>query len=505
MSAFCLAFAQRTQTISNFSQNQSVGEGVIPDTTELRWMGFSDGGEIIFFNSDTTNLIYEEAITGSGSSYHAIFQHPDGRLIVMIDSAQGVGERDYYEFQPFLRSKSLVQRTNAAYLASACVLPNGRIFSITGNGNSAPGYLYEQDFSNGTDSLLMQLPYASGNPVNIVYRPSTDELLVFNGAIDSVFVIDYNNKTFQQVSANLLVDGTLKATYLDGENLVIASNDLYNVDLTQGYDLSLSPTTLIDYLSDLDNLDLIIESDSVFICAGDSGVLTSRFQSPYQLWYQDGLPTTITSSALVVNTPGTYRLLVQMDTTGLRFMWSEEVTVIQNPAPAPVIGLGSDTVQVGQSVQMSNNGTTGVATWDLGNGFQVIGNNISYTYLTAGTFVVSLTVDLNGCLATVLDTIVVLPTVSNELAIGSSNLNLIVAPNPVNEEVRISVQTQTSGSLQLEIVDMLGKRVAILQNGSVAAGTMNFQVPTLHLPDGIYFVKVNSETERQVAKLVVSH
>ncbi|MEM1042728.1 MAG: penicillin acylase family protein [Bacteroidota bacterium] len=79
-----------------------------------------------------------------------------------------------------------------------------------------------------------------------------------------------------------------------------------------------------------------------------------------------------------------------------------------------------------------------------------------------------------------------------------------VYPNPpVGEVTRVVVEMPTAGTMQLEVIDVLGRTVATLRNGAMAEGTHELEVSTRDLGSGVYFVRLRADGQTQTRKLTV--
>ncbi|MFC2170707.1 carboxypeptidase regulatory-like domain-containing protein, partial [Calditrichota bacterium] len=67
-------------------------------------------------------------------------------------------------------------------------------------------------------------------------------------------------------------------------------------------------------------------------------------------------------------------------------------------------------------------------------------------------------------------------------------------PNPFNSEVHVTVDIPYQTSLNITVMDILGREVALLQEGNMIPGTHNFQWSAYQDASGIYFIRVSSGT-----------
>ncbi len=70
-----------------------------------------------------------------------------------------------------------------------------------------------------------------------------------------------------------------------------------------------------------------------------------------------------------------------------------------------------------------------------------------------------------------------------------------VSPNPIRQRGSVMLTVRKSQVVQLELVDLLGRRVALLHNGRLAAGQQQrFEVDGSGLPSGVYLLRAVGES-----------
>ncbi len=101
-------------------------------------------------------------------------------------------------------------------------------------------------------------------------------------------------------------------------------------------------------------------------------------------------------------------------------------------------------------------------------------------------------------------------TVPDSLFISSArsitvpvNHELSVFPNPFNNTARINFTIDASAQINLQVFDVLGRRVADLANEVLPAGTHSFSFHGEFLSSGIYFVSLSTPTSIKTTKLVL--
>jgi hypothetical protein len=65
----------------------------------------------------------------------------------------------------------------------------------------------------------------------------------------------------------------------------------------------------------------------------------------------------------------------------------------------------------------------------------------------------------------------------------------LAGPNPFRERTRLAVTLDTPGPLTAEVFDAVGRRVALLHDGPLAAGPHVFDVEGTSLPSGVYVAR----------------
>lgn len=76
-------------------------------------------------------------------------------------------------------------------------------------------------------------------------------------------------------------------------------------------------------------------------------------------------------------------------------------------------------------------------------------------------------------------------------------------PNPANGRAYLQYSLQQPANLQLEVINMIGKRVAVEVLHNVAAGVAEIEVA--NLPEGVYFVRLSNQEMSATRRLVVKH
>ena len=76
-------------------------------------------------------------------------------------------------------------------------------------------------------------------------------------------------------------------------------------------------------------------------------------------------------------------------------------------------------------------------------------------------------------------------------------------PNPFVQSTVIRYQLPVKAKVRLRIYDISGRMVKVLVNGDQTAGEYKVEWTTKGLTSGIYFVKLEAGTQKQVKKLIL--
>lgn len=78
-------------------------------------------------------------------------------------------------------------------------------------------------------------------------------------------------------------------------------------------------------------------------------------------------------------------------------------------------------------------------------------------------------------------------------------------PNPASGTTTIMFNLSDAGKADLKLFDVMGREVATLASGEMAAGTHQVSVDAAHLPAGIYYYRLTTEHGASSKKMIVSH
>jgi glucose/arabinose dehydrogenase len=234
----------------------------------------------------------------------------------------------------------------------------------------------------------------------------------------------------------------------------------------------------------------ISASGPLTTCSGDNLILSTG-NNPlltYE-WTKDGItiPSATASNFSPVQS-GVYTVKV---TNSAGTSTSQEVSVTVNPTPEVSIeGLNSNYCQFNEQVPLTlipQGGTlSGIGVNESNNTFDPVLAGI-------GVFDISYTfTDLNGCTGSSTSIVTVEACVGVEETI---NENILVAPNPFNEVVL--VRSINNESINVSLFNSLGQII----ESTVQQGT-SIEIDTRELPQGIYYLNVNTMQGKIVKRLV---
>ncbi len=141
--------------------------------------------------------------------------------------------------------------------------------------------------------------------------------------------------------------------------------------------------------------------------------------------------------------------------------------------PNPIVTANSGSICVGNSFTITASGAT---TYSYSGGSSVVSPTTTTSYTVTGA-------NANGCRGNA-TSIVTVNTCVGILEIENPNA-LSVYPNPISSELNISINAKSFENITMQIVNVLGE--VILTKAIV---TINSQINTTKLPEGVYFVNI---------------
>jgi ELWxxDGT repeat protein len=95
--------------------------------------------------------------------------------------------------------------------------------------------------------------------------------------------------------------------------------------------------------------------------------------------------------------------------------------------------------------------------------------------------------------------------VANEPSTTPQSVRLLAPhPNPAQDHATISFEIAEAGTVRVEVFDVLGRRVALLADGPVAAGEHSLTWKAGTLPSGLYLVRLTSGDTAETQRLTLA-
>ncbi len=95
---------------------------------------------------------------------------------------------------------------------------------------------------------------------------------------------------------------------------------------------------------------------------------------------------------------------------------------------------------------------------------------------------------------------------SDQIKVGKAKINDFILnqnfPNPFNPSTTFSVEVIIPGYFEIAVYDLVGKEVQTLHKGTLTQGVYNFEFNAGNLPSGIYLLRVKSQTQTVVRKII---
>lgn len=94
-------------------------------------------------------------------------------------------------------------------------------------------------------------------------------------------------------------------------------------------------------------------------------------------------------------------------------------------------------------------------------------------------------------------------TVARDPVLAAGLELLPAAPNPFNPATTLRWRQEATAALRLEVLDLLGRSVALLHDGPAAAGEHEAAFDGAGLPSGVYMTRLSGEGRMETGKLLL--
>lgn len=199
-------------------------------------------------------------------------------------------------------------------------------------------------------------------------------------------------------------------------------------------------------------------SNTTLVCAGDVVQFYDQSTGSPTSWnwtFQSGAPgsSTMQNPTVTYSSPGTFDVTLQVSNGA----GSNTKTKIGHITVFDVLSPNFSSSVSGPTANFTDLSTGATQwSWDFGDGGTSNSQNTSHTYASTGTYTVCLLIDNPAC-----DTVSTCQTVTITSTAGIEEAELIdlvkIFPNPSNGLVNVHVNFTKNSSLDLKVIDVLGK------------------------------------------------
>ncbi len=271
--------------------------------------------------------------------------------------------------------------------------------------------------------------------------------------------------------------GAAIATYTPGVNAT------YSVTGTLG---ACSTTSVANVT--VVSLTVTVANNSQTVCAGSVVTYTAAGATTYA-WSGGGGAGVTATYTPVISTVYT----VTGTTSGCTQSKTASVTV--NPAPSVTATTASSNICVGTSVLLNSSGAI-TYTWMPGGQ-----TGAAVTYTPAATTIYTCTgTGANGCNGLSMVTVSV-SACAGVNQVASNSCAFTIFPNPTSGKLTITLSTNKAVNVNIEVMDAVGK-VVMKQNQNYSSSDNSHTINIGHLSDGNYFLRLSSEGNSQIIKII---
>ena len=196
--------------------------------------------------------------------------------------------------------------------------------------------------------------------------------------------------------------------------------------------------------------------------------------------------------------PGSY-LVIATDSSGCQ---SEETVVVGNGTNYPNANFmnipASTTTAVGSGITFINSSSGGATSylWDFGDGVtSSMTNPGSHSWGSPGSYTVTLYATNGPCTDSLQ---VVFTIVPNDLNEGLSNLNVVLFPNPTEDNIQLQLTGKNNLELSLDLYSIDGKKIF---SHAIARAENQVIIDLTSYSSGIYVFVLHHENEKIVRRI----
>jgi len=293
--------------------------------------------------------------------------------------------------------------------------------------------------------------------------------------------------------ASSQVGGNDWNTNATSDAITVSATGDYSLEYTDANGCSASSNTISVNVSD-SPIPTISANGSTSICDGSAVTLTASASDSYA-WTFNGSALAETTQTIEAAQEGLYTVNVTNTDACNGVGSSTPILINVNPTPTADASFNQS---IGSfTVQFLNNSTNASSySWDFGDGNTSTSANPSYTYSTGGDFTVVLTATNGDCSNTFTINLTSV-SVSENVAFE----DLMVFPNPTENELNIQFSSFDSGIMNATIFNVAGQIVSA-EAFAVNAGNMFHTIDTSNLESGVYFVNLNNNNSNITIRVI---
>ena len=293
--------------------------------------------------------------------------------------------------------------------------------------------------------------------------------------------------------ASSQVGGNVWNTNATSDAITVTATGDFSLEYTDANGCSAYSNTISVNVSD-SPIPTISANGSTSICDGSAVTLTASAADSYA-WTFNGAGLAETTQSIDVTLEGLYTVNVT-NTDACNGVGSSTPILISVNA-TPTADASFSQTNGSFTVQFLNNSTNASSySWDFGDGNTSTSTNPSHTYATGGDFTVVLTATNGDCSNTFTINLTSV-SVSENVAFE----DLMVFPNPTENELNIQFSSFDSGMMNATIFNLAGQVVSA-EAFAVNAGNMFHTIDTSNLESGVYFVNLSNNTSNITIRVI---
>jgi PKD repeat protein len=289
------------------------------------------------------------------------------------------------------------------------------------------------------------------------------------------------------------VGGNVWNTNATADAITVTATGDFSLEYTDANGCSASSNTISVNVSD-SPIPTISANGSTSICDGTSVTLSASTADSYA-WTFNGAGLPNTTQTIDVTLEGLYTVNVTNADACNGVGASAPIFISVNATPTADASFTQ--TNGSYTVQFLNNSTNATSyTWNFGDGNTSTSANPSHTYATGGDFTVVLTATNGDCSNTF--------TINLTSVAVSENVafeDLMVFPNPTENELNIQFSSFDSGIMNATIFNLAGQVVSA-EAFAVNAGNMFHTIDTSNLESGVYFVNLSNNTSNITIRVI---